>query len=409
MKNIIYSPLASLVLLVLSGSFMLTFITVKLNVIGENIEILGLIHSSFYGGMLVGALKSELIINRVGHIRAFAFASGIFTIAILLQALYPTPYLWIFFRFFSGFATASSYVIIESWLLSQSTKSNKGKILSIYMISLYSAQTLGQFILDIVDIDSMEPFLLAGLLSSLAIIPASLTYVQAPDINPLPKLAITKYFTAAPLGIFGCVSSGLILSAIYSFLPKYAMDIDFDVPIMLGSTIAGGFCLQWPIGKLSDAFDRVHILLILSILILVTCLAFPFIGVCNPVMHYVIIFFLGGLCFTIYPLSIAYVCDCLENTNIINVTGVLLFSYGTGAVMGPPIVATFIDYFSTAALFYYIACVCFLLCLLIIYYNKSESTPLDQQVKFIAMPRISNLLHKLYPKAKTPKKDTLDK
>jgi len=407
MKNIIYSPLASLALLVISNSFFLTFITVKLNTLGANVETLGFIHSAFYGGILAGALKSEAIINRVGHIRAFACTSAIFTITILLQALYPTPYIWILFRFFAGFATASSYVIIESWLLSQSTKANKGKILSIYMISLYSAQTLGQFVLDIVNVDSMEPFLLAAILSSLAVIPASLTYVKAPDLNPLPKLAIHKYFTAAPLGFFGCVSSGLILSSIYSFLPKYAMDIDFSVSIMLGSIIAGGFCLQWPIGKLSDAFDRIRIMLILSVLILIICLSFPLIGLCNHFLIYVIIFFLGGLCFTIYPLSIAHVCDYLEDTNIINVTGVLLFSYGIGAVMGPPIVAVFIDYFSTAALFYYISCVSFSLCLLILYYKKSESTPTDQQVEFIPMPRISPIANELDPR--TNAEENIDK
>ncbi|MDG1437171.1 MAG: MFS transporter [Rickettsiaceae bacterium] len=244
MKNIIYSPLASLVLLVVSNSFFLTFITVRLNTLGANVEVLGFIHSAFYGGILVGALKSEVLINRVGHIRAFACASSIFSVCILLQAIYQTPYIWILFRFFAGFATAASYVIIESWLLSQSTKAKKGKILSIYMISLYSAQTLGQFVLDVVDVNSIEPFLFAAIISSLAMIPASLTYVQAPEISTSPKLALSKYFSAAPLGFFGCVSSGLILSSIYSFLPKYAMDIDFSVSKMLGSIIAGGFCLQ---------------------------------------------------------------------------------------------------------------------------------------------------------------------
>lgn len=233
MKNIIYSPLASLVLLVLSGSFFLTFITIKLNINEVTVIMLGLIHSAFYGGILIGALKSEEIINRVGHIRAFASFSSILTITILLQATYQTPYIWILLRFCAGFATAAAYVIIESWLLAQSTKYNKGKILSVYMICLYSAQTAGQFGLDILDINSLEPFILAAIISSVSIIPASLTYVPAPEIKPMPKLAINKYFSASPLGFMGCISSGLILSAIYSFLPKYAVDNDFSVSMML--------------------------------------------------------------------------------------------------------------------------------------------------------------------------------
>ena len=312
MKNIIYSPLASLVLLVLSGSFFLTFITIKLNINEVTVIMLGLIHSAFYGGILIGALKSEEIINRVGHIRAFASFSSILTITILLQATYQTPYIWILLRFCAGFATAAAYVIIESWLLAQSTKYNKGKILSVYMICLYSAQTAGQFGLDILDINSLVPFILAAIISSVSIIPASLTYVPAPEIKPMPKLAINKYFSASPLGFMGCISSGLILSAIYSFLPKYAVDNDFSVSMMLGLTIAGGFCLQWPIGKLSDTFDRTKIIIILSLVIAVICLLLAVVHF-HEILIYTMMFIFGGLCFTIYPLCIAQVCDHLEH------------------------------------------------------------------------------------------------
>ena len=403
MKNIIYSPLASLVLIVLSGSFFLTFITIKLSILDVTVIMLGLIHSAFYGGILVGALKSEEIINRVGHIRAFASFSSILTITILLQALYQVPYTWILLRFFAGFATAATYVIIESWLLAQSTKNNKGKILSIYMICLYSAQTLGQFGLDVVNIDSIEPFIFAAIVSIIATIPASLTYLQAPEIKPLPKLAINKYFFASPLGFIGCTSSGLILSAIYSFLPKYAVDQGLSVSIMVGLTIAGGFCLQLPIGKLSDTFDRVKIIIILSLLVTIICLLLTFVAFSNELLIYTIMFAFGGLCFTIYPLCIAQVCDHLEHdANIINVTGVLLFAYGVGAVLGPPIVSFFIELSSTSALFYYTFFVSLMLFLLGLYYNKAVKTPpQDEQVEFIAMPRVSPIANKLDPRIET--------
>ncbi|MDG1437172.1 MAG: MFS transporter [Rickettsiaceae bacterium] len=163
-------------------------------------------------------------------------------------------------------------------------------------------------------------------------------------------------------------------------------------------------------GKLSDAFDRITILLILSVSILAICLLLPLIASSNPSLIYIIIFFLGGLCFTTYPLSIAHVCDYLENTNVINVTGVLLFSYGVGAVMGPPIAAIFIHSFSTVALFYYMASVSLLLCLLIMYYKNSESTNTDQQVKFMILPRIYAIASKIYPKrSNKPKLESEDK
>ena len=388
-KKIIYSPLASLVLIVASGSFFLTFISIKINIIDGSELILGLIHSSFYGGILIGALKSEEIINRVGHIRAFASFSSLFTFTIILQALYQEPKFWIFLRFFAGLSTAAIYVIIESWLLSQSTKKNKGKILSIYMLCLYSAQTIGQFGLDIIDVNTIQPFLLAALIASISVIPAALTYMQTPEIAALPKMAISKYFRASPLGFTGCMISGLMLSAIYGFMPGYAIDNNISVSILMGVTISGGFVLQWPIGKVSDMFDRMKIITLLTLITIIACFMLVVLPL-NNLFIYIISFFLGGFCFTLYPVCIAQVCDHLENNNIINVTGVLLFSYGIGAVISPPIIAFAIKIFSSTAIFYYIAFVSFILFAFGLYSLKTVATvPQDDQVDFVALPRIS--------------------
>ena len=404
MKNIIYSPLASLVLLVLGGSFFLTFITVKLSSLEDSIVVLGLIHSAFYAGILIGSLKSEEIINRVGHIRAYASFASIISISVLIQALYQTPYIWVMLRFCSGFATASVYIIIESWLLAKSTKNNKGKILSIYMICLYSSQTLGQFGLELVDITSIEPFIFAAILSTLSILPASLTYVNAPEINLLPKLPIREYIKVSPLGFIGCTTSGLILSAIYSFLPRYAIDNNFLVSAIVGSTIAGGFFLQWPIGLLSDIFDRVKIIIFLSLFLIIFCFLFLFGEIHNFIFICIAAFCLGGASFAIYPVCIAQVCDHLENNNIINVTGLLLCSYAIGAVCGPPLVALFIKLFSINALFYYLAFVATVLLGSSVFYLRTITTvPQSDQVDFVIMPRVSPVANELNPRAEKVK------
>ena len=403
-KKVIYSPLASLILIVASGSFFLTFISVKINIINGSELMLGLIHSAFYGGILIGALKSEEIINRVGHIRAFSSFSSLFTFAIILQALYQEPKVWIFLRFFAGFSTAAIYVIIESWLLSQSTKKNKGKILSIYMLCLYSAQTIGQFGLDIIDVNSIQPFLLAALIASISVIPASLTYMKTPEIDPLPKMPASKYFRTSPLGFIGCMISGVMLSAIYGFMPGYALDNKISVSILMGLTISGGFVLQWPIGKLSDMFDRIKIITLLSLITAITCLMLVILPL-NNLFVYIFSFFLGGFCFTLYPVCIAQVCDHLENSNIINVTGVLLFFYGIGAVISPPIIAFLIKTFSSTALFYYIAFVSFMLFVFALYSLKTVKTvPQEDQVDFIALPRISPVASGLATGDITPNK-----
>lgn len=397
-RKFIYSPLASLVFLVLSNTFFMTFITVRLNIANTPESMIGYIHSAFYGGLLIGSLHSEELINRVGHIRAFAIFSSVLTATIILQAYFHTPYIWILFRFFAGFSIAAAYVIIESWLLAQSTKNTKGKILSLYMLYLYSSQTASQFLLNVVDVESIEPFLLAALLASFSVVPSSMTYMKAPEIECMQKLSIKKYFHTSPLGFIGCVVSGLMLGSIYGFLPQYAHDHQFSVSMMVGITIAGGFFLQMPIGRLSDMFDRPKILTGISFFIVACCLLLLFVE--SNALVYTICFLLGGLCFTVYPVSIAQVCDHLEgHSNIINITGALLFAYGIGAVAGSPIVALLIEHTNSAAIFYFISFDALCLFIFGIYtILKVESVEKENQVGFVAMPRATPIANSLDPR-----------
>jgi MFS family permease len=396
-KKILYTPIVSLIFLSLGNAFLMTFITVKLEDIATPESIIGYIHAAFYAGLLLGALKSEAWINRVGHIRSYAAFCSLIISTILLQSLFFNAYSWILIRFFAGFATAALYVIIESWLLSQSTKKNKGHILAIYMVCLYSSQAASQFLLKIVDLKTMQAFTLGAILSSLSIIPSSLTYLKEPELQCEHSISILKYFQVSPLGFVGCVISGVIISCIHSFLPKYAVDNQLSVSLLLGITIFGGFCLQWPIGKLSDLFDRTKSITIIAGIILLPTVVI----LLAPAKHivYFFAFILGGLCFAIYPISIALVCDYLKSNNIIKVTGTLLFFYGIGAVFSPPLIAFFIEHTSSEAIFYYLAINSIILLATGIYaILKAKPVDAEEQVEFVAMPRITPIAHKLDPR-----------
>ncbi|GAB4165115.1 MAG: MFS transporter [Rickettsiaceae bacterium] len=377
----------------------MTFITVRLNVLNTPESIIGYIHSAFYGGMLIGAIKSEGLINRVGHIRAYAVFSSIITITIILQAFFQTPSLWVLFRFFAGFSISASYVIIESWLLAQSTNKTKGRILAVYMFCLYLSQAASQFLLDIVDANTIEPFLIAALFSALAIIPSSVTYMKAPEIQTEYKISMWKYCKTAPLGFVGCTAAGLILSSIYGFLPIYSQDNELSVSTMLGITIAGGFSLQWPIGKLSDMVDRVKVLTIIPLVIILVCLFIALVDLPDDGL-YTLCFLLGGLCFTIYPVSISHVCDYFEQGNIIGITGALLFSYGIGSVLGSTIVALLIENYTSVVVFYYIIFVSLFLAIFGLYIAiKAKAVSRKDKVNFVALPRATPIANNLDPRA----------
>lgn len=388
-KNIIYSPLASLVFLMLGSGFFMTFITIKLSELNFHESVIGYVHSAFYTGMLVRAVKSDKLINRIGHIRAYTTFSSIITITIILQAFSINIYNWVICRFCAGFSISASYVIIESWLLAQSTKKTKGRILAIYMLCLYVAQSISQFLLDLLDLGTIEPFLLAAILSSTAVIPASLTYMKAPELYIEHKVDIFKYLKITPLGFVGCIVSGLILSAIYSFFPIYAQDYNLSASKILGITVVGGFILQWPVGKLSDIADRAKVIAFLALLTIIACIII-IIAPSNKIIVYSTCFFLGGVTFTLYPVCISYVCDYFEEGNVVNVTSALVFAYGVGSIAGSSTVAFLIESFTSIVIFYFIAATSLALGLFAVYIVKKVKKVLKNgHSTFAAMPKVT--------------------
>src|ERR1700754_4128615 len=70
---------------------------------------IGLIGSSYFGGMLVGCLAAPRIIARPGHIRAFAAFVAISTVATLAHPIFVEPVAWCLIRSVTGFCFAGLY------------------------------------------------------------------------------------------------------------------------------------------------------------------------------------------------------------------------------------------------------------------------------------------------------------
>lgn len=382
-----YSPLLSLALLMLGAGFMMTFTSLRLDIEGYSPSVIGYVQAAYFGGFFAGALIIETLLKRVKHIRSFAIFASLATALMCLQGIWVEPLFWTAIRFLSGLSIAALYVVIESWLLTTTPQAKRGTILSFYMIALYSSQTLSQFFLKFVSISSMEAFLITALLSALSIIPVSFTNAISPHVGNGSRVSLLRILKLSPLGFIGCIFSGLVLSSIYSFAPTYAQDTFISVPLLVGSTIAGGFLLQWPIGHLSDLFDRRKVLVILSFTTLLPCLGIIFTRG-HEIPIYILSFFLGGLTFTINPISVTQVCDRFHPDHITSLTGILLVAYSIGAICGPLIAPFFIEQLYPFGLYIYIGSVCLILGLLGLFalWKWPGIPKIGDQTKFLPSP-----------------------
>jgi MFS family permease len=351
------APLISVVLMMLSGGFFITFISLYLDLNGASKLQIGIIQSAYYAGMFFGSFKMERIIAKIGHVQSLCAFGALATATIIMQMLCSNFYFWTLLRFTSGISLAAIYIVIESWMLNHNLAKAKGAILSVYMISLYSSQAISQQFLKYLDLNSHAPFIISALLASLAIIPISFSNHKIEIASTEGTIGFVKMAKAAPFGILSCVMSGLILSALYSFFPVYTENRGVCTQNMMSMMIIGGVLLQWPIGKLSDILDRRKVLLFIILMSWLTCVVgFSYIGI-NPFVLYSIAFLVGGFSFTLYPVALTYVCERLDESQITKATALLLIAYGVGSLLGPIICSLFVSYFGMNAIFCYLGIV----------------------------------------------------
>lgn len=147
-------------------------------------------------------------------------------------------------------------------------------------------------------------------------------------------------------------------------------------------------------------FGRRRILLIIVVTALIFS-AFIFIYKDATITSLLIFsFFIGGLFFTLYPLSITQVCDHLEHSHITKATALLLIAYGFGSVLGPIISSIIIESFGINAIFLYFIVALGALGLIGIYSTiKRPIVPLEQQTDFQSLPNVTPVAFEMDPRS----------
>ena len=315
-----------------------SFLGVRLTIEGVSVATIGRVMTAYYVGLLVGAFFSSRLIQRVGHIRSFSAFAAVTTAVVLVHALHVSPLTWALLRFLTGISAIGLYTVIESWLCECSPQNVRGRVFAIYMVVSYLGQGVGQQLLNVGAPEAQTLFILSALCISLCIVPVAITRSIHPNPSEPAPFRFKAIFLKSPVGVLGCLVAGLISSAFYSMGPVFCQQLDmslFELSWFMTAAIIGGLLLQWPIGAISDRFDRSLVLLVLGI---VVCLVTPGIMfAANTRIEYLTgaMVAYGGLIFSIYPVSVARAQDLFEPEEIVSVSTALLFAYGVGATLGP--------------------------------------------------------------------------
>ena len=204
MRGLFFSITALLVgtsLVQLGGGLVGTLIAMQMAMREFPVTTAGTIMSAFSIGYVISVFYAHTLIERVGHIRAYAVFATILSAVTLVYPFAVSPWSWGLLRITQGFCFAGLSVCTESWLNERATNEVRGQVFSFYMIAIYVAQALGQFLLMVPDSSGYGLFVIASILLSLALVPVAMTHVPGPadapavahrPAGPVPRLAARR-------------------------------------------------------------------------------------------------------------------------------------------------------------------------------------------------------------------------
>ncbi|MDT8410081.1 MAG: MFS transporter [Wenzhouxiangellaceae bacterium] len=376
------------VAIILAGNGLVgTLLGVRGELEGLSASVLGLIMAGYFAGFMVGTFAVPRLIRRVGHIRAFAALASLASVAALLHGLYLQPVLWFILRIASGVCIVGLYIAIESWLNEQTTNEQRGHVFSAYMTTTLIGLGIGQLLLMAGDARQLELFALGSVLLSLGLVPVAMTDVHEPPIAEGSRLGLGKLYDISPLGVIGCIFAGAGAGAFWGLGPVFASAIGLDkggIAAFMGLVILGGVIMLWPVGRLSDHFERRRVLawtcVAASLAAAATAFLIPFgtIWVMAGGLAY------GAFAFSIYSLAAAHTNDHLESTHILEVTSALQLLWAGGAIVSPIVAGLLMQRFGPESLMLFMGAMALAPAVFAAYRMRvSESIPIEDQSDFV--------------------------
>ena len=359
----------------------------------------GFMMSGYFVGYFIGAATIPNIISRVGHIRVFAAFASLASLVILIHSIIINPFVWFLLRVMTGISMVCIYTVAESWLNDRSSNKNRGSILSIYMVVLYGTMGIGMFLLNFSSPKNFQPFILVSVITSAALIPILLTKKKPPNFKKITGLSLKDLYDASPLGAVSSFFYGTIQSAFFTLIAVYATSMNFtilEISIVTFLLAVSGSIAQFPIGKLSDIYDRRKVLVISSfgaalfavISIIVSRQMYLPEGLATSKTLFYFFFILFSFCsLPMFSLILAHTNDNISKEKFVAAGAGLQFIFGLGAMSGPFLCSLFMDFVGPNGFFVFLFFFHSVIGFFGIYRMSVRKTIENPDSQFVAMPQ----------------------
>ena len=321
---------------------------------GYSESILGFFGTSWATGFVAGCILARPLVKRMGHVRAFSGFISVIAITALLTGIIVDPTVWLLSRAVTGFASAATAMVIESWLNERATNESRGMIFSFYISITLLGVVGGQMTVAFQDVNGQTLFMFAGIFYCLAMLPTLVSTAQSPTPLGEVRLDLFKLYKNSPVSVIGILLIGIANGAWGTLGAVFGAKAGLttgDIALMMTITIFAGAAMQIPAGRMSDRMDRRYVLAMLAGVAWLAGFQMFLIHPAHVVTLLVLVGIYGATANALYPIAVAHANDFADSSDFINVSGGLLLLYGIGTVIGPSVGGPVMQQFGPYALF----------------------------------------------------------
>jgi MFS family permease len=321
-------------LLLVANGLLLTLLTVRANELGFSATAIGVMQAGYPAGALAGTLLAPRLIERAGHVRAFAALAATCSVTAIVHLITEDVATWTAMRVLAGICFPGLYVITESWLNAQAGNRERGRVLSVYFVLQSGGAAAGAALVGVPGAGATVLFGVASILISLAVVPLLLSRVTVPPHDRPDPMSLARLYRISPMAVSGAMLNGAAMGVLFITAPLYMLELGVERAVaatLVSVMTLVGAAAQYPVGWVSDRIDRRWALLILSVTGAMLGLAAVPLGAQAGLL---LLSGVAAVCVPTYSVCLAHANDQLAPSQIVPAGGAMAFSLNLGLLGG---------------------------------------------------------------------------
>ncbi|MCK3779057.1 MFS transporter [Ensifer sesbaniae] len=289
-------------------------------------------------GFIVSAPLIPALVRRLGAAWLAILCSLCAALTLIAIAWTQDLWAWMPLRFLLGFFANPLSVISETWLITITPPSRRGRIMGFYSSVVSGGFAIGPLSLGLVGTEGWTPFLI-GVVAFLLCGMILLTVVpRLPDMpHDGEATSVGGFVALAPLLLFAVFTAAAFEQTLLSLFTSYGAafgSAEERIASLITCFIAGNALLQVLLGRMAEQIGSMWAVLFCVLVSLAGCLLLPW--AFNSWLIWPLVFVWGGVSFGIYTMSLIELGERFTGQALIAGNAAFAVAWGFGGIVGSP-------------------------------------------------------------------------